>query len=67
MPDPLSDDGTLNPDYNSQYMSVARALGRAVWSVFGPRTSPDFIVERTDQSTLHYSSFLVRDFRNNFV
>jgi len=62
MPDPLADDGTLNPDYNSRYMSVARALGRAVWGVFGPRTSPDFIVERTDQRTLHYSSFLVRDF-----
>jgi len=62
MPDPLADDGTLNPDYNRKYMGVARALGRAVWGVFGPRTSPDFIVERTDQRTLHYSSFLARDF-----
>lgn len=62
MPDPLTGDGRLNPDYNSQYMSVARAIGRAIWKVLGPRTAPDFIVERTDQSTLHYSSFLVRDF-----
>ena len=62
MPDPLTDDGRLNPEYNLQYMTVARKLGRAIWNVFGPRVSPDFIVERTDQSTLHYSSFLVRDF-----
>jgi len=62
MPDPLTEEGTLNPSYNSEYMSVARALGRAIWNVFGPRVSPDFIVERTDQFTLHYSSFLVRDF-----
>ncbi|MGW8313328.1 MAG: enoyl-CoA hydratase-related protein [Desulfuromonadales bacterium] len=62
MPDPLTEEGTLNPEYNSKYMSVARAIGRAIWQVFGPRVSPDFVVERTDQSTLHYSSFLVRDF-----
>jgi hypothetical protein len=37
-------------------------LGKAVWAVFGPRMSPDFIVERTDQSTLHFSTFLLRDF-----
>ncbi len=65
MPDPLTQDGALNPEYNSQYMSVARSLGRAIWKILGPRTSPDFIVERTDQSTLHYSSFLVRDFSEN--
>ena len=62
MPDPLTDDGRLNPEYNRQYMNVARQIGRAIWKVYGPRISPDFIVERTDQSTLHYSSFLVRDF-----
>ena len=62
MPDPLSADGHLNPEYNRAYMNQARALGRAIWEVFGPRVSPDFIVERTDRSTLHYSSFLVRDF-----
>ncbi len=62
MPDPLTADGKLNPEYDRQYMVVARALGRAVWKVFGPRTSPDFIVERTDQQTLHYSSFLLRDY-----
>lgn len=62
MPDPLTEDGTPNPDYASQYMNVARAIGRSIWDVFGPRVSPDFIVERADQSTLHYSSFLVRDY-----
>ncbi len=62
MPDPLTAEGRSNPEYGARYMSVARAMGRAVWEVFGPRTSPDFIVERTDQSTLHYSSFLLRDF-----
>lgn len=62
MPDPLNDDGTLNQEYNRTYMSTARAIGRAIWDVFGPRVSPDFIVERTDQCTLHYSTFLVRDF-----
>jgi enoyl-CoA hydratase len=43
-------------------MASARALGKAVWDIFGPRVSPDFIVERTDQSTLHFSTFLLRDF-----
>ena len=62
MPDPLTEDGTPNTAYASEFMSVARALGRAIWRVFGPRVSPDFIVERPDQSTLHYSSFLLRDY-----
>lgn len=62
MPDPLMADGGPNPDYMSVYMASARALGRATWGVFGPRVSPDFIVERTDQSTLHYSSFILRDY-----
>ena len=65
MPDPLSSDGKLNPEYDSQYIVVARSLGRAVWEVFGPRISPDFIVERTDQTTLHYSSFLLRDYNEH--
>ena len=65
MPDPLTEDGHLNPDYNRTYMAEARALGRAIWEIFGPRTSPDFVVERCDQSTLHYSSFLIRDFSEN--
>jgi enoyl-CoA hydratase len=30
--------------------------------LFGPRVNPDFIVERTDQSTLHFSTFLLRDY-----
>lgn len=62
MPDPLTNEGVLNPAYNRTYMAVARAMGRAIWEILGPRTSPDFIVERTDQSTLHYSTFLLRDF-----
>ncbi len=62
MPDPLTEEGTPNPAYNSQFMNHARAVGRAVWGVFGPRTNPDFIVERPDQSTLHFSTFLLRDF-----
>jgi enoyl-CoA hydratase len=62
MPDPLTEKGTPNSEYASQYMNVARALGRAVWQVYGSRISPDFIVERADQSTLHYSSFLLRDY-----
>jgi enoyl-CoA hydratase len=61
MPDPLTADGTPNPAYNADFMKPARALGKAVWGVFGPRTSPDFIVERPDQSTLHFSTFLLRD------
>ena len=62
MPDPLTDDGKPNPAYGRDYMAAARDLGKAVWGLFGPRVSPDFIVERTDQSTLHFSTFLLRDF-----
>jgi len=62
MPDPLTDDGKPNPAYGRDYMGSARALGKAVWDIFGPRVSPDFIVERLDQSTLHFSTFLLRDF-----
>ena len=62
MPDPLAEDGRPNPDYNRHYLNVARELGKAAWAAFGPRMSPDFIVERTDQSTLHFSTFLLRDF-----
>ena len=62
MPDPLTADGRPNPEYGSRYMGPARALGKAVWEVFGPRVSPDVVVERTDQSTLHFSTFLLRDF-----
>jgi NADPH:quinone reductase-like Zn-dependent oxidoreductase len=62
MPDPLAEDGQPNSAYGRGYMATARALGQAVWGVFGPRVSPDFVVERIDQSTLHYSTFLLRDF-----
>lgn len=62
MPDPLTDSGQPNPAYGRDYMAAARALGKAVWEIFGPRTSPDFIVERLDRSTLHFSTFLLRDF-----
>ena len=61
MPDPLTEEATPNRAYGSVFLSQARALGKAVWRVFGFRRSPDFIVERTDQSTLHYSTFLLRD------
>lgn len=62
MPDPLTADGLPNDDYASGYMQHARALGRAIWGVFGERNGPDFIVERTDQSTLHFSTFVLRDY-----
>jgi enoyl-CoA hydratase len=62
MPDPLTEEGQPNPAYGRDYMTAARSLGKAVWEVFGARRSPDFIVERTDQSTLHFSTFLLRDF-----
>ena len=62
MPDPLTETGRPNPAYGQDYMASARALGKAVWDVFGPKVSPDFIAERTDQSTLHFSTFLLRDF-----
>lgn len=62
MPDPLTEEGQPNPAYGRDYMAAARSLGKAVWDVFGPRVSPDFVVERIDQSTLHFSTFLLRDF-----
>ena len=61
MPDPLTPEGTPNAAYNTDFMNDARAVGRAIWGVFGPRVSPDFIVERPDQSTMHFSTFLLRD------
>jgi enoyl-CoA hydratase len=61
MPDPLTEEGTPNPAYNPEFMDHAKVIGKALWEIFGPRVSPDFIVERTDQSTLHFSTFLVRD------
>jgi enoyl-CoA hydratase len=65
MPDPLTDEGTPNPAYNQTFMAQARAVGRAIWGIFGPRSNPDVIVERTDQSTLHLSTFLLRDHIEN--
>jgi enoyl-CoA hydratase len=62
MPDPLTGDGRPNAEYGRGYMGAARALGKAAWDVFGPRVSPDVIVDRVDQSTLHFSTFLLRDF-----
>jgi len=39
-------------------MASARALGKAVWDIFGPRMSPDFIVERTDaEHAAYFSTF----------
>ncbi len=65
MPDPLTPEGHANPEYTTGFMDPARALGRAIWQAFGARASPDFIVERPDQSTLHLSTFLVRDYDEN--
>ncbi len=62
MPDPLTEEGRPNAAYGPGFMDPARALGRAVWAVFGPRVSPDFVVERPDQSTLQLSTFIVRDY-----
>lgn len=62
MPDPLTGDGRPNPEYGPGFMDPARALGRAIWQVFGPRVSPDFVVDRPDGSRLHFSTFLARDF-----
>jgi len=67
MPDPLTPDGKPNPAYAELFMKPARALGGAIWQIFGPRTSPDFVVERPDQSTLHFSTFLARDFDDRDV
>ena len=62
MPDPLTADGRPNPEYATGYMKHAQALGKAYWGIFGARKSPDFIVERTDSSTLHFSTFVLRDY-----
>jgi enoyl-CoA hydratase len=62
MPDPLTDKGAPNPEYASEYMKQAQTLGKALWTIFGLRRNPDIVVERTDQSTLHFSTFVVRDF-----
>ncbi len=62
MPDPLMPDGKPNPAYATEFMRNAQALGKAYWGIFGPRQSPDFVVERPDQSTLHFSTFVTRDF-----
>ncbi|HEU5359525.1 MAG TPA: enoyl-CoA hydratase-related protein, partial [Candidatus Deferrimicrobiaceae bacterium] len=62
MPDPLTPEGKPNPEYASEFMKNAQALGKAYWGIFGPRQSPDFVVERPDQSTLHFSTFVLRDF-----
>ncbi len=62
MPDPLTPDGKPDPEYTTGFLRSAQALGKAYWGIFGPRQSPDFIVERPDQSTLHYSTFVLRDY-----
>ncbi|MBP2685401.1 MAG: Enoyl-CoA hydratase/isomerase, partial [Deltaproteobacteria bacterium] len=62
MPDPLTPEGVLNPEYASGFTRPAQALGKALWKVFGPRVSPDVVVDRIDQHTLHFSTFVARDF-----
>ncbi|MEK6778835.1 MAG: SDR family NAD(P)-dependent oxidoreductase, partial [Candidatus Deferrimicrobiota bacterium] len=65
MPDPLTAEGRLNPEYASGFMKQAQALGKALWGIFGSRISPDFIVERPDPSTMHFSTFVLRDYDEN--
>ncbi|MEW6188070.1 MAG: enoyl-CoA hydratase-related protein [Thermodesulfobacteriota bacterium] len=67
MPDPLTEKGEPNPQYQSDYMRQAQALGKALWNIFGTRQNPDLVVERTDQSTLHFSTFVARDFNEKDV
>ncbi|GAB4229586.1 MAG: hypothetical protein OHK0028_03780 [Deltaproteobacteria bacterium] len=67
MPDPLTPEGRLNPEYASGFTRPAQALGKAIWRVFGPRISPDVVVDRIDQSTLHFSTFVARDFDESDV
>ena len=62
MPDPLTPEGGMNPEYAAGFMRHAQSLGKALWKVFGPRVSPDIVVDRADQSTLHFSTFVARDF-----
>jgi len=62
MPDPLTEDGLANPAYGPGFMNAARVLGRTIWKVFGRQVNPDFVVDRPDQSTLHLSTFLARDY-----
>ncbi len=62
MPDPLSPDGRPDPEYASGFLRHAQSLGKALWKVFGGRVSPDLVVDRADQSTLHFSTFVARDF-----
>jgi len=67
MPDPLTPEGRLNPEYATGFTRPAQSLGKALWKVFGPRVSPDVVVDRPDQSTLHFSTFVARDFDENDV
>lgn len=62
MPDPLTPDGKPNSEYASGFLKNAQAIGKACWGIFGARRSPDFVVERPDQSTLHFSTFVLRDY-----
>ena len=62
MPDPLTPEGRLNPEYATGFTRPAQALGKALWAVFGPRVSPDVVVDRLGQETLHFSTFVARDF-----
>ncbi len=62
MPDPLTAEGKPNPEYAAEFLRNAQALGKAFWAIFGARQSPDFVVDRPDQSTLHYSTFVARDY-----
>lgn len=62
MPDPLLPEGRPNPEYTSGYLRYAQELGKALWSVWGTRRSPDVVFDESGRSTLQYSTFLARDF-----
>lgn len=62
MPDPLTSEGRPNPQYAADFFRNAQSVGKACWGIFGARNSPDFVVERPDQSTLHFSTFVARDY-----
>jgi enoyl-CoA hydratase len=67
MPDPLTAEGGMNPEYAAGFLRHAQALGKALWKIFGTRVSPDVVVDRGDQSTLHFSTFVARDFEEKDI
>ncbi|GAB4245460.1 MAG: hypothetical protein Kow00129_05410 [Thermoleophilia bacterium] len=67
LPDPLLPEGRPNPEYDDRFLKPARAVGRALWQIWGNRENPDVVVEHPSSQTLHLSAFLARDFREDEV